>query len=151
MVEPRFPTHTPRRIGLRLIVDSYAWIEFLSAGKRGAMVRENLESAESLLTPDIVLAEVARKYAREGTSPELVAGHLGAIVALSEIVEISIPVALRIAECDMDLRTRARQRKLEVPSFADSIVLGTAREFNARVMTGDKHFEGLPETVWVGP
>ena len=32
----------------------------------------------------------------------------------------------------------------------DSIVLADARIQVAKVLTGDRHFAGLPETLWVG-
>ena len=35
-------------------------------------------------------------------------------------------------------------------ALADSIVLGTARSHEARVVTGDKDFKGLPGVVYIG-
>ncbi|HIE32764.1 MAG TPA: type II toxin-antitoxin system VapC family toxin [Thermodesulfobacteriaceae bacterium] len=50
----------------RVVVDSYAWIEYFSGSKAGELVKEYLISASSAYTPSIVLAEIARKYMREG-------------------------------------------------------------------------------------
>ena len=135
---------------MTLIVDSYAWIEFLSAGKHGPAVRTHLESSELMLTPDIVLAEVARKYGREGMESRQVEGHLRSITALSDVVGVSVAVALQTPVADRDLRSRARSRKLGPPSFADVLILSVARESQGRVLTADRHFEGLPEVEWIG-
>ncbi len=135
---------------MTLIVDSYAWIEFLSAGTHGPKVRAHLESSELLLTPDVVLAEVARKYGREGMEPRQVEGHLRSITALSEVVGISVEVALQTPGADRDLRSRARFHRLGLPSFVDVLILSLARASRGRVLTADRHFEGLPEVEWIG-
>jgi predicted nucleic acid-binding protein len=82
---------------------------------------------DSLVTPDLVLAEIARKFGRDGQTPGRIAGHLRAITALSEIVPVTIEVALRTSDADHELRIRARRRKLSPPSFADVAILAFAR------------------------
>lgn len=136
--------------GLKLIVDSYAWVEFLLAGPRGADVRRYFEEANDLISPDIVLVEVARRLARDDTDLTRVAGHLRAMTALSTILDIDCDVALESIGAGLALRSHVRRRKLEPPSFADTIILAFARHLGARILTGDRHFEGLPETEWVG-
>jgi predicted nucleic acid-binding protein len=135
---------------LILIVDSYAWIEFLIGGRKGPEVRKRLESTDYLITPDLVLAEVARKFGRDGQSETLVRGHLRAVTALSEVASITIEVALQVPKADSDLRAHARGRKLNQPSFADVVVLSFARALGGKVLTADAHFEGLPSVEWIG-
>jgi predicted nucleic acid-binding protein len=135
---------------LTLIIDSYAWIEFLTGGRNGPTVRRFLDSEDELVTPDIVLAEVARKFGREGQAEPLVRGHLRAITALSSVAPVTIEVALHISNVDSELRGNARRRKLNPPSFADAVVLSFARAFDGRVLTADAHFEGLPSVEWIG-
>nr|MDO8043795.1 PIN domain-containing protein [Candidatus Baldrarchaeota archaeon] len=60
-----------RRIGLILIFDSYAWIEFFIGSRLGEKVRRYLEEGHEVVVPDIVLAEIARKYWREGFDKNL--------------------------------------------------------------------------------
>ena len=135
---------------MTLIVDSYAWVEFLSAGKAGPLVREHIESAEELITPDLVLAEVARVLGRRGLERAVIGGHLRAIGALSEIRGVDIDIALESVRADADLRSSARTRGLSPPSFADCIILGFARQLGGKVLTADAHFRGLEETLWIG-
>jgi predicted nucleic acid-binding protein len=135
---------------LTLIVDSYAWVEFLSGGDSGPKVRSQLESREALVTLDIVLAEVARVFGREGVLEEAIAGHLRSIAALSDVRPIDHEIALGVVRADRDLRRRARERGIGSPSFADSLILSCARQIEGRVLTADPHFEGLKETAWIG-
>lgn len=135
---------------MTLIIDSFAWVEFLSAGKGGPRVREVIESSEELVTPDLVLAEVARVFSRQGFPLETIAGHLRSIGALSSVRPVSIEIALETIESDRRLRGLARSKGLGQPSFADCIVLSFARGLNGRVVTADRHFQGLRETVWIG-
>lgn len=135
---------------MTLIVDSFAWIELLTAGRSGPKVRAVIESGEELLTPDIVLAEVARVFVRQGMSPERIAGHLRAVSDLSSVRPIEVGVALEVHRSDRDLRQHSRSRGLDSPSVADSLILAFARYFGAGVLRADPHFEGLDETSWIG-
>lgn len=134
---------------MTLIVDSFAWVEFLSAGKAGPAVRERIESSEELITPDLVLAEVARVLNRRGMATNAIEGHLRAIGLLSAIRPIDGAVALEAIRADADLRSKARSERLGAPSFADCVILAFARRVGARVLTADPHFRGLAETVWL--
>ena len=56
-----------------MIFDSYAWVEYFIGSKRGEVAKEYLEGGE-IITPDIVIAEVARKYVREGIDAREIRG-----------------------------------------------------------------------------
>lgn len=135
---------------MTLIIDSYAWIEFLTGGPQGPEVRRHFESEDLLITPDLVLAEVARKFARDGQSEALVQGHLRVITALSDIAAVTLEVALGTASADADLCSHARRRRLNSPSFADAVILACARSLDGRVLTADAHFRDLPSVEWIG-
>jgi len=50
---------------VKIVVDSYAWIELFAGSDKGEKVRRKyMEKSEEIYTPDIVLAEMARKYIR---------------------------------------------------------------------------------------
>jgi predicted nucleic acid-binding protein len=135
---------------LKLIVDSYAWVEFLLAGPHGQEVRKYLEEPHDLFCPDVVLPEVARRLARDDPSPDQLAGHLRSMTALSTILPIDTEVAIESIAANSTLRIHAQRRKLRQPSFTDAIILAFAKRLGARVLTGDPHFEGLSDTEWIG-
>jgi len=134
---------------VKIVIDSYAWIELFKGSINGNKVKEVLESADELYTPDTVLAEVARKYVREDTAKDVVNARLEQIGANSSIVCLDSKLAYESAKCYLELSDNARKNKFNTPSLFDAIVLATARVLNAKVLTGDQHFKSLPETIWI--
>lgn len=134
-----------------MIVDSFAWIEFLGGTSLEPAIRRQLAAADVVATPDLVLAEVARKLARDGISRAIAGRKLRDISTLSHVAPVTIDVALGVAQADDDLRANAKARGLDRPGLADAVVLSTTRTLKGKVLTGDVHFRGLPETEWLGP
>jgi len=132
------------------VVDSYAWIELFTGSDKGEKVREYMEKSEEVYTPDIVLAEVARKYIRENVSEEIVKNRLAAIKEVSEICCVDGDTALEAAKCYVELLKVSRRENLRDPSLFDAIVLALARKLGAKLISGDAHFKGLEEVLWVG-
>ena len=134
---------------MRIVVDSYAWIELFLGSPMGSKVRELIETADESFTPDSVLAELSRKYFREGAAEKLVRERLSAVQGASQIVNITPDLAVHSSKAYLDLFERAKKRKLQSPSLFDGLVLGTARLRDAKVVTADPHFKDLPETIWI--
>jgi predicted nucleic acid-binding protein len=134
---------------VKIVIDSYAWIELFIGSAKGHKVKEILESADEVYTPDTVLAEIARKYIREGIEDKIVNARLEQIVGASNITYLDAKLALESAKCYMELADNARKTKLSTPSLFDAIVLATGRSLNSKIVTGDEHFKLLSETVWI--
>ena len=134
---------------MKIVIDSYAWIEQFTGSLAGKKVKEVLENADELITPDTVLAEIARKYIREGIESSIVNRRLEQITANSLIVCLDSKLALESAKCYIELVDIARNNKLNTPSLFDAIVLATARLLKANILTGDAHFRFLTETIWI--
>ena len=135
---------------MKIVVDSYAWIELFIGSDEGDVVKEKLSEAEEIYTPDIVLAELARKYRRERIDAQITAERLLKIVELSRIVPIDKKVAVKAAEMDLELREEARKKGLGIPGLFDAIVLAVTHIIGAKLITGDEHFRGRPEVIWIG-
>ena len=134
----------------KIVIDAYAWIEFFIGSEKGCNVKELLENADEIYTPGTVLAEIARKYIREGVDEKTVDARLQVIASASNVAHLDVGIALEAARCYLELVTRAKRSKLATPSLFDAIVLGTGRSLKSKIVTGDEHFKNLPETVWVG-
>jgi len=134
---------------VKIVIDAYAWVEIFIGSKKGEKVKEKLAEAAEVYTPDIVMAEIARKYLREGANQQMISGRLKAITEGSDIASINIDIAFESARCYMELSEKAKTEGLRAPSLFDAIVLATARVLNAKVITGDEHFKNLPETLWI--
>lgn len=134
---------------MKIVIDSYAWIELFQGGSAGQKVREIMVAADVIYTPDTVLAEIARKYVREGASEEIVDMRLEKISLNSNVVCLDSKLAYESAKSYLELAENARKAKLNTPSLFDAIILAVARTFDAKILTGDQHFKSLPETLWV--
>ncbi len=134
---------------MKIVVDAFAWIEFFLGSKKGKKVKEILEQSDEVLIPDTVIAEVARKYHREGVDEATIRSRLETIVEASDVVSIDDELALEAAKCYAELLRKAKKTNLSVPSLFDAIVLATCRLRAARALTGDEHFKNLAETLWL--
>jgi predicted nucleic acid-binding protein len=130
------------------VIDSYTWIEYFSGSLKGERARKYIEDEDSA-TPTIVIAEVSGKLMREIVAGrETIEGRvtrLGFLKSSTTIADLTEDVALRSGEIDVE-----RQRKVRRWGLADSVVLATARIADAKVVTGDEHFQDLKEeTVYL--
>jgi len=118
-----------------LVVDSYAWIEYLDGSPKGARVGELLEAAEESFTPTPVVAEVTSKVLRAGRDAGI---GWQVLRAWSTI----LPLDAETARAAAALHATYRER---MPDFAmtDAVVLAFVRKLDARVLTGDPHFRGM--------
>lgn len=134
---------------MRVVVDSYAWIELFLGSSMGSRVRELVEAAEDACIPDTVLAELSRKYIREGVSEKQARERLAAVQGASRIVTVDSDLAIYASRAYQELVERAKKRRLHSPRLSDGLVLGAARLKDAKVVTRDPHFKDLPETIWI--
>jgi predicted nucleic acid-binding protein len=126
----------------KLVIDSWAWVEYLRGSEAGRKVSERISHEEELWTSVVSLTEIVSKYRREGLSEQT------AVEAISSLSRLGAPDRGDAAEAG---RIHAEVRS-KSPNFglADSFVLQLARKVGAKVLTGDPHFEGLSEAELVG-
>ncbi len=135
---------------MKIVIDTYAWIEIFIGSKAGEKAKEILQKAEETYTPDIVIAEIARKYLREGMEEETILERLTTIEEASEVIPIDKKIAVESAKCYMELMEKAKARKIDAPSLFDAIILAEARTLGAKLITGDEHLKDIDETLWMG-
>ncbi len=114
--------------------DSWAWVEYFRGSETGRKVKDILDGDEVLFTPSICLAEVKAKYLAEDHDP---ADRLRLIKSRTSIVVVDA----QVAEMAADLK---RHHRLHM---VDAIVLACARAAGSDLLTGDKHFQGVPGVV----
>jgi predicted nucleic acid-binding protein len=131
------------------VIDSYAWIVQFTGTSASNKIIDIFVNAEELYTPDIVLAEVARKYIREKVEDTIVKKRLQQINENSKIINLDPRIAFESANCYSEILSYAKKNKLNTPSLSDAIILATARVLDAKVLTGDQHFKPFNEVLWV--
>ena len=95
------------------MIDSYAWIEHFIGSEKGRKVDEIIANADEVYTPDTVLAEIARKYLREGIDLQTIEQRLNKVVEASNIICIDAKIAENAANCYLELEANAKKPKLD--------------------------------------
>jgi len=124
-------------------------VELFLGGQKGEKVRRAIADADEARTPDIVLAEISRKYVREKVEDARVRSRLETVESTTLVTPVDINIAVKAGGAFLELAEKARRERRRSPSLFDAIVLATARTYDSRVITGDEHFEGLPETILI--
>ncbi len=82
---------------MKTVIDSYAWIELFIGSTKGRKVKEIIENADEIYKTDTSLAEIARKYIREGIEEKIVTARLNQIVRASTITCLDAKLALKFS------------------------------------------------------
>lgn len=114
------------------VVDSSAWLEYLSEGSSTPFFASAIEQPAKLVVPTVVLYEVFKKVHQErGESAALT---VAALLQQGHVVDLTAPLALAAANV-------SSAHKLPM---ADSIIYATALAFSATLWTQDADFKDLP-------
>ncbi len=116
------------------VVDSFAWLEYFSGSTAGTRAKSFIEGSKGI-TPTIVIAELSEKYQREKLAFD---EDLDFIISRTRIASLDTKIAEKAG-----ILSYERKRQIRHWGMADSIVLATAREHKAKIVTGNKHFQDL--------
>lgn len=125
----------------KVLFDTWAWWEVLQGSRPGARLqRRYLESVGvQVLTSVISLGELSAKLSFQGLDDSIPV-TMSSVRQASTVVDLTGDLA---AEAGI-LRTRLRKR-VRSAGLADAIVLATARQQGARVISIDAAFAGEPD------
>ena len=125
---------------MKCLMDSYSWIEYFNGTDEGLKVRDILGSNECF-TLSINLAEVISKFKRMGEDTDRA---YDLILANSKFLAIGSSLSknggLLHAEIYGDIKDMG---------LADCLLLQAARDINAKVVTGDRHFKDFKEAILI--
>jgi predicted nucleic acid-binding protein len=119
------------------VVDSSGWLEYLGNLSNANFFEPAVQDVENLLVPTVVVYEVFKRLVQI-SNPEAAREAVG-IMSDGLIVDWDASLALEAAEISI-------QNKLPM---ADSMILATARHFEATLWTQDAHFRDLPGVKFV--
>ena len=124
------------------IVDSYAWVEYFIGSEKGEVLRKILkDSGNKLLTPECCVAELTGWALKNSQDFDKV---FAAIRANSEIMTVTLHDWIEAGRIRFEIR-----KKIENFGLIDSVILAKQREFNALVVSGDRHFTNLPNVTFM--
>jgi predicted nucleic acid-binding protein len=113
------------------VVDSSAWLEYFADGPNAEEFAAPIQDADTLIVPSITLFEVFKRIRTQRDSE--IALRAVSQMRRGKVVDLGADLAVAAADLSADLKL----------ALADSIILATAREFEATVWTQDIDFEGL--------
>jgi toxin FitB len=118
------------------VVDSSGWLEYFTEGVNSTFFENVIEKKSELLVPTISIYEVFKKIVIERTEND-------ALLAIETMLQG------KVVELDSNLSISAARisLKLQIP-MADSIMLATARIYNAILWTQDSHFEKIDDVQY---
>ena len=123
------------------IIDSYAWLEYFRGTESGKKVRPYVEG-ETGATSTLTLAELKEKYLREKWRS--FDEDSAFITTRTTLAPVDRQTAILAGEINHE-----RKKTKTNWGMADSIILATARNVSAKVVTGDPHFKNLPEAILI--
>ncbi len=119
------------------IVDSSGWLEYFADGENASFFAPAIEDTDHLIVPVICIYEVFKRLmGLRGENAALV--NIGDMHQ-GEIADLTAPIALQAAKLSTELN---------IP-MADSIILATARAYNATLWTQDADFEGMDGVEYI--
>lgn len=123
-----------------IVLDASAWLEYFFGTEKGMKVRAHLAKAGSFVPiTGVTVAEVCKRYIREGKSTEPALTALKAITTL-----VSFDYALGLETANIAVQQRKQHPKF---STADAHVVALARKHRAKIITCDTDFLGIPEAI----
>ncbi|MGD2158489.1 MAG: type II toxin-antitoxin system VapC family toxin [Anaerolineales bacterium] len=113
------------------IVDSSGWLEYFADGENASFFAPIIEDTGRLIVPMICMYEVFKRLvAQRGENTALV--HIGDMHH-GQVADLTASIALQAAKISTELKM----------AMADSIILATARAYQATLWTQDADFAGI--------
>ncbi len=114
------------------LVDSSGWLEYFADGPNANFFASPIQSTKDLIVPTISIAEVFKRVLQqrnEGAALQAIA-----LMQQGSIVDLDTVTAINAAKLGVRLRL----------PLADSVILASARLYEATLWTQDSDFDGVP-------
>ena len=119
------------------VIDSSGWLEYLADGANADFFAVPILDEEHLLIPTLCIYEVFKRVLVQfGNERALEA--VGSMSA-GEIIDVERQIAIEGALLSAELKL----------AMDDSLILATARAYDATMWTQDAHFKGMPGVQYI--
>ncbi|MEW6716100.1 MAG: type II toxin-antitoxin system VapC family toxin [Chloroflexota bacterium] len=113
------------------VVDSSGWLQYFAKGTNASLFAPVIQATESLVVPTICMHEVFKRILAQRN--EETALQAVGVMSLGTIADLTQEIAISAAQISSTLGI----------AMADSIILATARTYNATLWTQDADFAGV--------
>lgn len=122
------------------VIDTYAWMEYFIGSEKGKRVKTIVEdTSNNIFTSIVSLAEMVSVVKREGGDHNAVYYKL---MSLSKLAGVSPEFCKEVGIEHAEIKKRVKDFGL-----ADAFVLTAAKKLNAKIVTGDPHFNGIKGAI----
>ncbi|MCA9946120.1 MAG: type II toxin-antitoxin system VapC family toxin [Anaerolineales bacterium] len=119
------------------VMDSSGWLEYFADGPNADFFAPAIENLEELLVPTISLYEVFKRVLQQRGEEKAL--EAVAVMMQGQVVELDSSIAISAAKISDELKM----------PMADSMMLATARIFEALLWTQDADFASLSDVKYV--
>ena len=119
------------------VVDSSGCLEYCADGPNADFFAPAIENISDLVVPVLSIYEVFKRVLQQ--RGEAHALQAVGVMAQGPVVELSTGIAINAAKISVDLRL----------PMADSIILATARAYNATLWTQDADFQTIESVQYI--
>jgi predicted nucleic acid-binding protein len=119
------------------IVDSSGWLEYFAEGENAGFFAPAIEDTGNLIVPVISIYEVFKRLLQSRGID--VAEIRIADVLKGEQVDLTAPLALSAAQISVEYKL----------PMANSLILASARLYDATLWTQDEHFRDIPGVKFI--
>lgn len=123
---------------MTVLVDSWAWIEYFKGGDAGKKVKQIIEGNQQLLLATINVSEIYLFLLKN--DPENAEDLVKFILSSSFVIPLETSIAMKASKI----------KHADKIGLADAIVMATAEENNATILTGDEDFKNLKNVIYIG-
>ena len=113
------------------IIDSSGWLEYFAGGPNAAFFSPPLQNTTELIVPSITIYEVFKTVLRQRNESDAL--QAVALMMQGYVIDLTANISILAAEISL----------AEKMPMADSIILATARLYQATVWTQDADFKGI--------
>jgi len=118
------------------VVDSSAWLEYFANGPNASFFAKPIEQVDKLVVPSLSMFEVFKRVLQQRDENDAL--QAVAVMQQGSVVDLDASLALSAARLSVEAKL----------PLADSVILATAREYDAVLWTQDADFKGLEKVQY---
>src|ERR1019366_862087 len=119
------------------IIDSSGWLEYFADGPNAPFFSRPMQNTSDLIVPSITIYEVFKTVLRQRNESDAL--QAVALMLQGSVIDLSATISIMAAKISLG----------EKMPMADSIILATARLYQATVWTEDADFEGIAGVQYI--
>ena len=119
------------------IIDSSGWLEYFADGPNAPFFSHPIQNTAELIVPSITVYEVFKAVLWQRNESDAL--QAAALMLQGSVVDLSAGISILAAKMSLE----------EKLPMADSIILATARLYQATVWTEDADFDGIAGVQYI--